>query len=45
MQGMAGATHIPHISHALSPFHTGIANRKPMVLIYIERTANRPRAE
>ena len=45
MQGTAHATHVPHISHALSPFRTGIANRKPRVLIYIEHTANRPRAE
>ena len=45
VQGMARATHVPHTSNALNPFRTGIANRKPRVLIYIERTANRPRAE
>ena len=45
LQGTARATHVPHISHALSPLHTGIANRKPRVLIYIECTTNRPRAE
>ena len=45
MQGMAHATHVPHISHTLNPFRTGIANRKLRVLIYIERTDSRPRAE
>ena len=45
MQGTARATHILYVSNALSPFRTSIANRKPRVLIYIERTANRPRAE
>ena len=32
-------------SSALNPFRTGLVDRKPRVLIYIERTAIRPRAE
>ena len=45
LQSTARVTHAPYISSALNPFRTGIANRKPRVLIYIEHTANRPRAE
>ena len=45
LQGMARVTHVPYVSHTLNPFCTGIANRKPRVLIYIEHTANRPGAE
>ena len=42
---MQGTAHATRVSHTLNPFHTSIANRKLGVLIYIERTANRPKAE
>ena len=45
MQGTVRVRHVPTQAPPIQPFYTGIANKKPRVLIYIERTTSRARVE